>query len=342
MSLYPLKFTPIIKSKIWGGERLEKLYDKIYQIERNGGVISDEEKRDGKFGESWEISDIEGDISVVNNGYLAENDLREMIELYMGDLVGDPIYNRFGLGFPLLIKFIDANEDLSVQVHPDDELAYQLYGQQGKNELWYVVDCEPGAGLYVGFKKGVKRADYEKAVKEGYVDKLLVFYPVQKGDTFFIPAGTVHAIGKGVMVAEIQQASDCTYRIFDWNRTDDNGNQRELHCAEALQAIHFNDKYEYKLEYEEKENSSSKLFRSKYFNINILNFEKPIQKVYVNIESFIIYMCIEGEVHLFNDDIHEVIYAGETILVPAILPDINLVPNGKSKVLEIYMPEQEI
>lgn len=339
MNLYPLKFVPILKSKIWGGSKMINLYNKIEQVERCGGEISKDEITTEKIGESWEISDIDDNVSVVCNGFLAENDLREMIELYMGDLMGDSVFNRFGLGFPLLIKFIDAQDNLSVQVHPDDKLAFTLYEQLGKNELWYVVDADPDAGLYIGFKKGVKQNDYEKAVREGYIDKLLNFHPVKRGDAFFIPAGTIHAIGKGVMVAEIQQASDCTYRIFDWNRTDNEGMPRELHCAEALPAIHFNEPAPQKLEYNLKENGTSQLFRSEYFNINIIDFEKPLQKVFVNIESFVIYICTEGEVHLFTDDIHEVIYAGESILIPAILPDINLVPNKKSTLLEVYMPE---
>jgi mannose-6-phosphate isomerase len=274
---------------------------------------------------------------VVINGFLAENDLRELVETYMGELVGEGVFEKNGLGFPLLIKLIDAQEDLSVQVHPDDTLAQQRYEQNGKTEMWYVVHAEENAGIYVGFNKPVEKQDYINAVQNKEVASLLQFYPVTKGDLFFIPAGTVHALGKGVRVAEIQQPSDITYRIFDWNRVDDNGMPRELHVAEALDAIHFDENENYKIEYEEKFNTTSNLFRSEFFNINSILFDKPLQKNYENIDSFVVYLCVEGEVHLFGDDFHEVLYEGETALIPASIPEINLVPNAKSRLLEIYV-----
>ena len=322
--LYPLKFKPILKQRLWGGTALAEKYCKTNDTKN-------------KFGESWEISDIEENISVIANGFLAENDLQELIEIYMGVLVGDSVFEKNGLGFPLLIKLIDAQEDLSVQVHPDDELAQQRYEQNGKTEMWYVVHAEENASIYVGFNKPVEKQDYINAVQQKEVASLLQFYPVKKSDLFFIPAGTVHALGKGVRVAEIQQPSDITYRIFDWNRVDDSGMPRELHIAEALEAIHFNENEKYKIEYEEKFNTTSILFRSEYFNINAINFDKPLQKNYENIDSFVIYFCVEGEAHLFGDDFHEVLYEGETALIPASIPEINLVPNGKAKLLEIYV-----
>lgn len=323
-TLYPLKFKPIIKEKIWGGDKFLTIFKKFLSPIK-------------KYGESWEISDIEGDISVVENGFLAENDLTEIIELYMGELVGDQTYNDYGLGFPLLFKFIDAADDLSVQVHPNDELAFKRYEQLGKTEIWFVVDAEPGAGLYVGFKNKITREIFLQNVLDGTVDQLLQFYPVQKGDTFFIPAGTVHAIGKGVLLAEVQQSSDITYRIFDWNRTDEEGNPRELHIEESLDAINFEEEQEYKIDYAEKFNTTTTVFRSNFFNINLLSFEQPIQKSFINIDSFVVYMCTEGEVHFFTEKHHERIYAGESILIPASLSDLDIVPNGKSKVLEIYL-----
>jgi len=323
--LYPLKFTPIIKEKIWGGNQFYHILNKDVDPTL-------------KNGESWEISDLEGDISIINNGFLAENSLSELIELYMGELVGEQPFLQYGLGFPLLIKFIDASENLSVQVHPDDQLASTVYGLQGKTELWYVVHAEEGAGLYVGFNKSVKKEDFITALKQGTVDRLLTFYPVKKGDVFFIPAGTVHAIGKGVLLAEIQQTSDITFRVFDWNRKDENGDSRELHIEEALQAIHFEDTPDtYKIDYEDKLNSSVSVIRSSYFNINILSLDQAIEKTYLPVDSFVIYICVEGEVHFFNENIHEVIYRGETCLIPAILPELTIVPNGKSKLLEIYL-----
>jgi mannose-6-phosphate isomerase len=322
--LYPLKFTPILKERIWGGEILAKKFNKTEDYKT-------------KFGESWEISDLEDDISLVINGFLAENDLRELIETYMGELMGESVFDKYGLGFPLLIKIIDAQDDLSVQVHPDDDLAQERYEQNGKTEMWYVVETEENAGVYVGFSKHVEKQDYIDAVSNKEVATLLQFHPVKKGDLFFIPAGTVHALGKGVTIVEIQQPSDITYRIFDWNRVDNNGMPRELHIDEALEAIHFKENEKYKIEYDEKFNTTSNLFRSEFFNINAIHFDKPLQKNYTNIDSFIVYICVEGEVHLFGDNFHEVLYAGETALVPATIPEINLVPNGISKVLEVYV-----
>ncbi|MCL2245537.1 MAG: class I mannose-6-phosphate isomerase [Lentimicrobiaceae bacterium] len=322
--LYPLKFEPILKERLWGGSALAEKYHKTDDVNT-------------KFGESWEISDLDEDISVVTNGFLAENDLRELIETYMGELVGDSVFDTNGLGFPLLLKFIDAQDDLSVQVHPDDQLAQQRYEQNGKTEMWYVVDAAENAGIYVGFNKPVGKQDYIDAVQHKEIAGLLQYYPVKKGDLFFIPAGTVHALGKGVRVAEIQQPSDITYRIFDWNRVDDNGMPRELHIAEAIEAIHFDENETYKIEYEEKFNTTSTLFRSEFFNVNAIVFDKPLQKNYSTIDSFVIYFCVEGEVHLFGDDFHEVLFAGETALIPASVPMVNLVPNAKSRVMEVYI-----
>jgi mannose-6-phosphate isomerase len=322
--LYPLKFTPILKKRLWGGTTLAELYKKTDDTET-------------KFGESWEISDLDEDISVVANGFLAENDLRDLIETYMGELVGDSVFEKSGLGFPLLIKIIDAHEDLSVQVHPDNELAQKRYEQNGKTEIWYVMHAKENAGIYVGFNKSIEKQDYIEAIQKNQIASLLRFYPVKNGDLFFIPAGTVHALGKGVRVAEIQQPSDITYRIYDWNRTDDTGLPRELHIAEALDAIHFNDNEDYKIEYEEKFNTTSNLFRSEYFNINAIYFNQPLQKKYSNIDSFVTYLCAEGEVHLFGDDFHEILYAGETALKPASIQEISLVPKAKSRLIEIYV-----
>ena len=325
--LYPLKFQPIFKDKIWGGQKIKSILHKDFSPLPN-------------CGESWEVSGIEGDISVVANGFLAENDLNELIEIYMYDLVGDNIYYKFGLGFPLLIKFIDAAEDLSVQVHPDDELAMKKYGQNGKTELWHVLDADPGAGLYVGFKQGVTREKYEKAVSEGNVDQLLEFYSVKQGDTFFIPAGTVHAIGKGVLLAEIQESSDITYRIFDWNRKDENGNSRELHTEEALEAIQFENHTSYKIDTPETLNSSVQIIRNPFFNINLLAFDKPKQKEYSNIDSFVIYICTEGEVHFLYDNKIEILKKGGVLLKPASMESLNLVPVTFSRLLEIYIDEK--
>ncbi|MBO4655196.1 MAG: class I mannose-6-phosphate isomerase [Bacteroidales bacterium] len=339
--LYPLKFKPFFKDKIWGGTKISTL------LHRPVPEMS-------HCGESWEISALEDQVSVVSNGFFAENnDLNELIEVYMGELLGDKVYDKYGLGFPLLIKYIDATEVLSVQVHPDDRLAQERYGMNGKTEMWYVLQADEGAGLYVGFQDGVTRDQYWNAVESGTVDQLLRFYPVKKGDLFFIPAGTVHAIGKGVLLTEIQQPSDVTYRIFDWNRVDAEGNSRPLHVEEAFEAIHFEgnapssppeDEPETvseipagKVTYEEKFNTTSKLLRSGYFNLNEIYFETPLKKSYSDIDSFVVYICVEGHVYGFTDDEQVEMKTGEVVLIPACTEELSLIPKEKSRLLEIYL-----
>jgi len=323
-SLYPLLFDSILKEKIWGGTKMETVLGKeIHPLTR--------------CGESWEISGLVGEESVVANGFLAENNLNELIEIYMTDLVGERNFEQYGLGFPLLIKFIDAQDNLSVQVHPDDELAQKKYGQNGKTEMWHVIDAEPEGGLYVGFKQKVTPEQYKKAVSDGTLAELLQFYPVKAGDTFMIPAGTVHAIGKGVLLAEIQQSSDITFRIFDWNRVDEEGKSRELHTQEALEAIHFQENIgDFKIQYEPKLNTTVKLVRSNFFNTSILVFDRPLKKSYAEIDSFVIYMCLEGHLHLVGEDFNVHLETGDTVLVPAEIEEVQLIPEHQSKLLEIY------
>lgn len=323
-SLYPLKFEPILKDKIWGGTRLKTL---LYKD------ISDA----NCCGESWEVSGLVGDESMIVNGFLAENNLNELLEIYMTELVGEKNYEKYGLGFPLLIKFIDAQDNLSVQVHPDDELAQRKYGQSGKTEMWHVIASEPGSGLYVGFNKTVSKTQFEEAIANGTVEDMLQFYPVQPGDTFMIPAGTVHAIGKGVLLAEIQQPSDITFRVFDWNRVDDEGNARELHVQEALEAIDFDHQTDnFKVEYQPQLNKTVKLVRSQYFNTSLLEFDQPLNKSFVEIDSFVIYMCLDGQILLAYGDERERLETGEVVLIPAEMEEIQLLPARKSKVLEVY------
>lgn len=325
--LYPLKFKPIYKEKIWGGQRMKSALLKDFSPLAN-------------CGESWEISAMPGNISEVSNGFLAGNSLDELVEVYMGDLVGEAVYETYGNDFPLLIKWIDAADDLSVQVHPDDKLAKRRGLGRGKTELWHVVDAEDGAGLYVGFKNGVDMATYTEALKNGTVDQLLQFHKVHKGDTFFIPAGTVHSIGKGVLLCEIQQASDTTYRIFDWNRKDSEGKSRELHTELANDALCFENQENFKLNVAPKLNESAPLIRSPFFNINTLKFDRPLEKVYAAIDSFVIYICLDGEIHFIYDGVEEILKKGETMLKPAELTEMALIPTKSSEILEVFVDEQ--
>jgi len=224
--LYPLKFEPVLVDKIWGGNSLVKNWGKNADLSR-------------KIGESWEISAIPDQLSVVSNGFLAGNNIEELIEVYMGDLTGDSVYDKFGIEFPLLIKLIEANEDLSIQVHPGDKLARERHNAYGKTEMWYILENSPGASIYTGFNRPVTREKYIDVVESGDLASIMnTEYPV-KGDVFFTPAGRIHAIGAGVILAEIQQTSDITYRIFDWNRKSKDGESRELHTELAVDAIDY-------------------------------------------------------------------------------------------------------
>lgn len=324
MSLYPLKFEPICLEKIWGGNRLKTLLGKKYNSKN--------------CGESWEISGVEGNISVVSNGFLQGNDLNELIEIYMGDLVGDKVYEKFGNEFPLLIKFIDAQDDLSIQVHPNDELSKERHNAFGKTEMWYVVDAAEGALINSGFNQPVDREKYLEHLENGNLTDLLKYDLAEAGDVFFIPAGRVHAIGKGSLVAEIQQTSDVTYRIFDYNRKDDKGNLRELHTDLALDAIDFTFLAEYKTKYNTETNKSTEIVSCKYFTTNILEFDRAIEKDYNKIDSFVIYITLEGNFVIETEEGTEKVVKGETLLIPASTEFVKLVPeNEKVKLLEVYI-----
>ncbi len=323
--LYPIKFTPILKEKIWGGSKLQNMLSKHCENKSN-------------IGESWEISSVEGDVSVVENGFLRGNSLSELIEIYMGDLVGDSVYNTFGLEFPLLIKFIDAQDDLSVQVHPNDEVAKQRHNSYGKTEMWYVVDAEPNAKLINGFVSDSNKSEYVAALQNGKLSDILNSEKVEAGDVYFIPAGRIHAIGKGIVVAEIQQTSDITYRIYDWGRVDDNGNGRELHTDLALDVINYKAEKKYKTSYKSELNKTVNLTVCQYFISNIISLKGSLSKDYNLIDSFVVYMCVEGQFYIHTDEgLVYKISKGETVLIPAIMKSFELKSDELSKILEIYV-----
>lgn len=323
--LYPIKFKPIFHEKIWGGKRMSTILNKDYGSLPN-------------CGESWELSGVEGNISVVSNGFLAGNDLNEIIEIYMGDLVGDKVYEKFGVEFPLLIKFIDAQDDLSIQVHPNDKLSKERHNAYGKTEMWYVAGTEKGALINSGFNQEVSRDKYLEYLNNGKLTDLLHYDEAQVGDIFFIPAGRVHAIGKGCLVAEIQQTSDVTYRIFDYNRKDDKGNERELHTDFALDAIDFSYASEYKTKYKLEANKPAEVVSCPYFTTNIIEFTKEIDKDYIELDSFVIYMTMNGSFDVVTEQGTETIEMGETVLIPASLESVQLKPKTDSvKILEVYI-----
>lgn len=324
--LYPLKFTPICKEKIWGGNKLKELLNKEYPELPN-------------CGESWEISGVQDEVSVVANGFLKGNSLEELIEVYMGDLVGEKVYENFGTEFPLLVKFIDANDNLSIQVHPNDELALERHDAFGKTEMWYVVQADPGARLISGFNRKIDQEGYLKSFKNGQLEEILNYEEVKEGDVFFMPAGRVHAIGKGIVVAEIQQTSDVTYRIYDFNRLDDHGNPRELHTDLAVDAIDYQYEKNYRTAYESVVDQSVKLVECEYFTTNIVELVTAVERDFTNLDTFVIYICLDGKCALSWEDQQLDIDKGDSLLVPAQLSSfIITTPNGSSaKLLEVYI-----
>jgi mannose-6-phosphate isomerase len=326
--LYPLKFETVLKEKVWGGNALVTRYNK-------------KPVKTEKVGESWEISAVADNQSVISNGFLAGNNLEEVIEVYMGDITGDPVFEKFGNEFPLLIKFIEACEDLSIQVHPDNKLARERHQAYGKTEMWYILESEKGAKIYTGFREGVTKEMYEASLMDGTLTDLLNVENPDPGDTFFTPAGRVHAIGAGTLLVEVQQTSDITYRIFDWNRKSSGKEKRELHTDLALDAIDFSANGENKIRKEPGLNKPENLVSCEFFNTNILRFDKPLNKEYYFIDSFVVYICIEGEFKIRWDGEEESVLKGETVLLPAMIREVVLVPKGEARLLEIYINTED-
>ncbi len=323
-TIYPLKFQPVFKDKIWGGRKIKDVLGMDF----------------GKLpncGEAWVVSGVEGNPTLVKNGFLAGNELNELVSIYMGDLVGDDVYDKFGDEFPLLIKYIDANDWLSIQVHPDDELAAKRKIGRGKTEMWYIIEAEKNAELISGFSKKVDKETYQKYLNENKLKEILNFEKVENGDVFFIPAGRVHSLGPGILLAEIQQTSDTTYRIYDWDRIDANGMKRELHTKEALDAIDFKVAEAYKNHYKPVKNKTVSLVSSPQFTTNLLEYDKPMRKDFEELDSFVIYMGVEGHSVLKWDNGEEEIALGEAVVIPNIINNIELKPLGKAKLLEIYL-----
>ena len=315
---------PLYKNVIWGGNKL-KGYGFNYNPLPN-------------CGELWALSSVEGRESVIANGFLAENTLNEVIEIYMGDLVGDKVYNRFGTQFPLLFKVIDAAKDLSIQVHPDDELAQRRGMPCGKTEMWYVMEADPGAHLISGFCHDTDPEEYRAALEAGHLEDLLHSEEPQAGDVYFIPAGRVHALGKGLMVAEIQQTSDCTYRIYDYNRRDADGNLRQLHTEEAMDAIDFSGIQNHaSTRYQTQQNGTTTLAACPYFITNLLSIDQPIRKNLEDFDTFVVYMCIDGIAAVKSMDTIVPLHAGECVLVPAMAERVELFSEGPAKLLEVYI-----
>ena len=322
--LYPLKFEPILKEKVWGGNTLADEYGK------NGAGLKN-------IGESWEISAVSGNLSVVSNGFLAGNNIEEILEVYMGDITGDEVFERYSIEFPLLIKLIESKDDLSVQVHPGDELAKNRHNAFGKTEMWYILKSDEGAKIYTGFAEPVTRELYMEALRNNALPGILnVEYPVP-GDVFFTPAGRIHAIGRGIVLAEIQQTSDVTYRIYDWDRKNNRGKSRELHIDLAIDAIDFSAAGPGGMRKEITENTPANVVSCEYFTANIIHITRPFDRDYNLLDSFVIFLCTEGSYRLRWEGKSVSVSKGETILLPAMIKDIVLDPEPDATILEIYI-----
>lgn len=308
-----MKFDPIFKETIWGEE-------------------------------IWRVSDLEGDESIISTGYLEGNSLGDILETYLGDLVGDEIYEHFQNHFPLLIKSLNIKGKLSVQVHPDDEIAFERYDSYGKNEAWYILDASPEAVIYMGFNREVSASEFYQKCKDGTITEVLNRYKVQPGDFFYIGAGTVHAAEGDISVAEIQQSSDITFRLYDWGRENDPTTGRETHLEEAIDIIDYDTSHDNS--YYLKSNTTERtLAENEYFIIKThkIGGKKEISPSLY--DSFIIYICVDGEVALrsIDDKYRETLIKGETLFIPASCPDLEIIPIGKeSRILEIYMEQLRI
>ncbi|EJL66794.1 type I phosphomannose isomerase catalytic subunit [Flavobacterium sp. CF136] len=316
---YPLQFAPILKERIWGGEKLKTILNKPITSNITG--------------ESWELSTVEGDVSVVANGILKGKSLMELIDEIPNEILGTKVYERFGKQFPLLFKYLDAREDLSIQVHPNDKLAKERHNSFGKTEMWYVMQADADARIIVGFKENSSKEEYLKHLNDKTLVSILDDVKAKSGDVFFLETGTVHAIGAGLVVAEIQQTSDITYRLYDFDRKDAQGNTRELHVDLALDAINYN-KVETQKKYETKTNTSNVVVDCPYFTTNFIPLENKVE-VSKTGETFTVYMCIEGSFEIEYNGFKQSYIKGDTVLVPA---EINaFILTGKASILEIYI-----
>jgi len=322
--LYPLKFHSIFKEKIWGGEKIKTILKKDFSPLNN-------------CGESWELSGIEGNISKVKGGPHEGKDLKSLISEYKEDLIGSRIYDRFRDEFPLLIKFIDSNEDLSIQVHPDDKLAKSRHNSFGKTEMWYIIQADNNASLISGFNRSLNRQIYIDHVKQGRLLELLNKLDVYNGDVFYIPAGRVHTIGKGLLLAEIQQTSDVTYRIYDFDRVDKLGKKRELHLEDSLNAIDYRFYEDYKTIYKDKTNQPVQLISCDYFTTNKIKLDRYLDRDYQTLDSFIALICVEGAGMIgYSNGVID-ISLGDVILIPAKYKNITLKTELKMTLLETYV-----
>ena len=323
--LYPLKFKPIFKDKIWGGDKIKSVMGLDYDPLPN-------------CGEAWVLSGVEGDPSIVSSGFLAGNELNELLEVYMYDLVGDDVYEKYGNEFPVLIKLLDANDWLSIQVHPDDELAAQRKIGRGKTEMWYILGADKQSQLISGFNMKLDKEQYKQHLNNKSLQQIMNYENVEIGDVYFMPAGRVHALGPGILLAEIQETSDTTYRIYDWDRTDDEGNGRDLHIEDAMDAIDFELHDKYKTDHLQAADKTVTLASCDHFTTKLISLEKhAVEKDYSPLDSFVALLCTTGKAIIQCEGERYDIKKGELVLIPAIIESIIISPLEKTEMLEIHM-----
>ncbi|MBQ7423049.1 MAG: class I mannose-6-phosphate isomerase [Prevotella sp.] len=316
-----LKFNPLLKQTLWGG-------DKIVPFKHLDANLP-------QVGESWEISGVEGDETVVSEGRYQGRKLNELVGELKGKLVGQANYERYGDDFPLLIKFIDARQDLSIQVHPTDEIARRQGKTRGKTEMWYIMDSEPTAKLRTGLKAKITPEEYKQMVENDTICDAIAEYNVREGDCFFLPAGRIHSIGAGCFLAEIQQTSDVTYRIYDFKRKDANGNERELHTKEAAESIDYTVYDNYRTDYEPAKNRRQQLVQCPYFTTSVYDLDASVRLDYSHLDSFVILICVKGEGTITDSEGESMaIRAGETLLIPA--TETRFEVKGSVRFLETY------
>ena len=352
--LYPFKFIPVPSRRPWGGSALVKeLGKRFVECDENGNEVVLGE--DVLIGESWELADMGIEDSVVANGWLAGNTISELMETYLERIVGEDVYNYYGRQFPLLIKFLHINDKLSVQVHPDDVVAAERYDSLGKTEIWYVMDAQPGAKIYCGFTREITAQEFYDRCRNCTIDQVLNVIEPKKGDVLFITPGTVHAADGGLLIAEIQESSDMTFRLYDWGREFDPATARKMHIEEAIDVIDYRpfDFSNYKHAHDHEHEVIESLVECPQFNVSKINLTDPLHIYTEKFNSFIVYVCLEGAASIQVPSTKENGEAcmenyefakGETILVPADMPDFFLVPRDRStKLLEaVTRPAEEI
>ena len=323
--MYPLKFEDILRPMIWGGEEISR-FKQLPEI--HAGV-----------GESWEIAQVGDKVSVVSEGVDKGKTITDLIVRDGAKLLGNHVAARYGAQFPLLIKFIDARDNLSIQVHPNDQLAMVRHNSFGKTEMWYVIDAKPGAGLYSGFSKQITPEEYVERIQNNTITDVLQFHQVKSGDVFFLPAGRIHAICKGIFIAEIQQSSDITYRIYDYDRRDAQGKARELHVEQSIDAVDFNLYDNLRTDYVPSLNEAVNLVECPYFETNLIEVDQSVKRPISVRDSFVIYICMGGKVRLTDENGYAItLHQGQTALIPAEIATVTIDAELPAKLLECYIP----